>query len=290
MKPFVREKLCKTLLCKSGICDYTINCYTGCLHNCSYCYARFMRRFTGHAEPWGGFLDIRVNAVEVLRKELASRRRGAALRLSDGDTPKGAPSVFVSSVCDGWQPAEAEYQLTRECVRLLVEAGFEVNILTKNVLATRDFDVLKGQENVEFGMSITCTDDCVAALFEPGASPNTKRLDCVKRAADLGITTCAMAAPLVPGVYDTEERLHVLFSAFVKAGVQRLNVDKLNLYPSVAASVSPIIRKHFPQLTELYRRLLSKGSFAGEYWAEVRRRVEAVAQETGLARVARVFI
>jgi len=251
MKPVVREKLCKSLLCKSGICDYTINCYSGCLHNCAYCYARFMRRFTGHAEPWGYFLDIRVNAVEVLRKELASRRRGAALRLSGGAKPKGASSVFVSSVCDGWQPAEQQHRLTRQCVRLLLEAGFQVNILTKSALAARDFDVLKGHKNVEFGMSITCTDDFLAKFFEPHASPNSARLDCIKRAADLGLDTCPMAAPLVPGVYDSEERLHALFAAFAKAGVTRVNVDKLNLYPSVAASVAPIIRRDFPHLVEL---------------------------------------
>jgi len=290
MKPVVREKLCKSLLCKSGICDYTINCYTGCLHNCAYCYARFMRRFTGHAEAWGQFLDIRVNAVEVLRKELASRDRGAALRLSHGAKPKGAPSVFVSSVCDGWQPAEQKHRLTRECVRLLVEAGFQVNILTKSALAVRDFDVLKGHRNVEFGMSITCTDDALASLFEPNASPNSQRLDCIKRAADLGLDTCPMAAPLVPGVYDSEQRLQSLFAAFAKAGVKRVNVDKLNLYPSVAASVAPIIRKHFPHLVELYRRLLSKGSFASEYWAAVRERAQQAARAAGLGSLTNLFI
>jgi len=284
MKPVVREKLCKTLLCKSGICDYTINCYTGCLHNCAYCYARFMRRFTGHSEPWGGFLDIRVNAMEVLRKELSSRARSRSGR------PGKTGSVFVSSVCDGWQPAEKKYGLTRECVRLLVEAGFEVNILTKSTLAARDFDILKGHKNAEFGMSITCTDDSLAALFEPQASPNSQRLDCIKRAADLGIRTCVMAAPLVAGVYDTEERLHSLFAAFAQAGVAHVNVDKLNLYPSVAAAVSPIIRRRFPNLTDLYRRLLSKGSFSGEYWAGVREGAEQAAQAAGLAGVTHVFI
>jgi DNA repair photolyase len=284
MKAVVREKLCKTLLCKSGICDYTINCYTGCLHNCAYCYARFMRRFTGHSEPWGGFLDIRVNAVEALRKELSSRTRSRSGR------PRKTGSVFVSSVCDGWQPAEEKYRLTRECVRLLAEAGFEVNILTKSTLGARDFDILKGCKNVEFGMSITCTDDSLAAFFEPYASPNSQRLDCIKHAADLGIQTCVMAAPLVAGVYDTEDRLHALFTAFAKAGVAHVNVDKLNLYPSVAACVSPIIRRHFPHLTDLYRRLLSKGAFPSEYWAQVRQQVEAAAHDAGLAGITHPFM
>ncbi len=139
-------------------------------------------------------------------------------------------------------------------------------------------------------MSITCSDDSLAAFFEPYASANSKRLDCIKQAADLGIRTCVMAAPLVAGVYDTEDRLWALFEAFAKAGVAHVNVDKLNLYPSVAASISPIIRRHFPHLTDLYRRLLSKGTFAGEYWAQVRQRVEAAAKEAGLARITHPFL
>jgi len=275
MRPVVREIECKTLLCKSGVCDYTINCYVGCLHGCAFCYARFMRRFTGHWEPWGGYLDIRVNAVKVLEHELRRKKPG---------------SVFVSSVCDGWQPAEEKYRLTRECVRRLAEAGFKVNILTKSALAERDFEVLRGHRNVEFGMSITCTEDALASFFEGKASPNSARLECIRRAREEGLQTCAMAAPLLPGLYDAEERLESLFTAFAEAGVTRVNVDKLNLYPSVAAALGPIIRRHFPELGQLYRRLLAKGGFKEDYWAMVRERVEVAARGAGLWEVTRLFI
>ena len=38
---------------------YSVNPYVGCLHACKYCYASFMKRFTGHPEPWGTFLDVK---------------------------------------------------------------------------------------------------------------------------------------------------------------------------------------------------------------------------------------
>ena len=90
----VRETVCKTILNRGGISDYSLNCYTGCAHGCAYCYARYMQRFHPHAEPWGRFVDVKINAVEVLKRQLR--------RAAPGD-------VFVSSACDAWQPVEVRY-------------------------------------------------------------------------------------------------------------------------------------------------------------------------------------
>jgi hypothetical protein len=103
----VRETVCKTILNRGSISDYTLNCYTGCSHGCVYCYARFMQRFHPHDEAWGKFVDVKINAVEVLKRQLR--------RLLPGD-------VFVSSACDGWQPVEAQYGLTRRCCELLLNS------------------------------------------------------------------------------------------------------------------------------------------------------------------------
>ena len=117
--PVIRETPCKTILNRSGISDYSLNCYGGCTHACAYCYARFMQRFHPHEEPWGAYVDIKTNAVEAIERQLR--------RLPPGD-------VFVSSACDGWQPLERERELTRECCRRLVQHGFQVNALTKSAL------------------------------------------------------------------------------------------------------------------------------------------------------------
>jgi DNA repair photolyase len=49
----IREIESKTILSSLKIYDYVVNPYVGCQHGCSYCYARFMKRFTGHKEAWG---------------------------------------------------------------------------------------------------------------------------------------------------------------------------------------------------------------------------------------------
>ena len=72
----VRETVCKTILNKSSISDYSLNCYTGCTHGCVYCYARFMQRFHPHEEPWGKFVDVKINAVEVLKRQLRRAKPG----------------------------------------------------------------------------------------------------------------------------------------------------------------------------------------------------------------------
>jgi len=89
----IKEINVKTALTKTGIqgFDYCLNPYVGCGHACRYCYASFMKRFTGHIEPWGDFVDVKINAPQVLRKQLQRAKPG---------------SVLISTVTDPYQPLE----------------------------------------------------------------------------------------------------------------------------------------------------------------------------------------
>jgi len=138
----VREILSKTILTNTAISsfDYCINPYVGCGHGCRYCYASFMKRFTGHMEPWGAFVDVKVNAPQLLRKQLKRKRRG---------------SVSLSTVTDPYQPLEGNYRLTRGCLEALLDHQFSVNILTRSPLCLRDIDLFKQFKDIEVGFSIT---------------------------------------------------------------------------------------------------------------------------------------
>ena len=72
----IREVKARSILSHSKVYEYTINPYVGCQHACTYCYARFMRRFTGHKEPWGQFIDVKINAPELLQKETVRKVPG----------------------------------------------------------------------------------------------------------------------------------------------------------------------------------------------------------------------
>ena len=153
----VRETVCKTILNRGGLSDYTLNCYTGCTHSCVYCYARFMQRFHPHDEPWGAFVDVKVNAVEVLKRQLRRATPG---------------SVFLSSACDGWQPVEAQWRLTRRCCELLLERGFQLHVLTKSALVLRDLDLFVGHP-VQIGVTLTTLDEQLSSCGSRGRRAST---------------------------------------------------------------------------------------------------------------------
>jgi len=180
----IAEIRSKTILSSSQVNDYVINPYVGCQHGCSYCYARSMKRFTGHREPWGDFVDVKINAPELLRKEITRKKKG---------------EVWVSGVCDPYQPLEARYRLTRQCLEILAENRWPVVIQTRSPLVLRDMDLFKKAESWQVGLSITTADDRIRQIFEPKAPPIGARLKAVAELHDKGIATYVMIAPLLPG-------------------------------------------------------------------------------------------
>ncbi|MEM3589674.1 MAG: radical SAM protein [Candidatus Bathyarchaeia archaeon] len=96
----VREKRAKTILSESKVHEYTINPYVGCEHGCTYCYARFIRRFTGHREAWGDFVDVKVNAIGLLEREVGRKRIGRVWILDLLRAFKGLEVVFTVTTAD----------------------------------------------------------------------------------------------------------------------------------------------------------------------------------------------
>jgi DNA repair photolyase len=180
----IREIHSKTILSASKIYSYVINPYIGCQHACYYCYARFMKRFSGHQEPWGKFVDVKINAADLLRSEIKKKKRA---------------EVWMSGVCDPYQPLEAGYQLSRKCLEILISNHWPVIIQTRSTLVQRDMDILKGVKDCEVGLTITTADDEIRKLFEPNAPPIHRRVSTLDELHRSGIRTYAMIAPILPG-------------------------------------------------------------------------------------------
>ncbi len=185
MRPAIKEVTVRSVLTKSGIpgMKYCVNPYVGCAHACRYCYATFMKRFTGHIEPWGSFVDVKINAPEVLRRQLKRAERG---------------TVMVSSVTDAYQPVEARYELTRKCLEVLSLFKFPVSILTKSPLVLRDMDIISKLDEVEVGLTITTDNDRMRKIFEPFAPPVPDRIEALKKLHKAGINTFVFIGPLLP--------------------------------------------------------------------------------------------
>jgi len=210
----IKEVQAKSILNKSQIFDYCVNPYTGCRVNCRYCYARlFMKRYSGHKEPWGEFVDVKVNAPEVLSKQLQRAKKG---------------TVWISSVCDPYQPLEAKYELTRRCLKELVRTQFPVNIQTKSKLVLRDLDLFQDFETIEVGFTITTNEEKTAALFEPGAATVAERLKALEKLHSSGIRTFAFIGPLLPG---NPEKLVADLSGLV----DKVFIDRMNYLGQIKA-------------------------------------------------------
>ncbi len=188
----IKEIQSKSILSASKVYPYVINPYTGCQHNCLYCYATFMKRFTGHRESWGQFVDVKVNAPDLLKKEITKKKPG---------------KVWISGVCDPYQPLEAKYRLTRQCLEILAGNDWPVIVQTRSPLVLRDIDVIKKGRFFEVGCSVTTADDSIRRLFEPAAPPIKERIRALDELHQAGIRTYAMIAPILPGAEGLSEIL-----------------------------------------------------------------------------------
>jgi DNA repair photolyase len=203
----VKEIHSKTILSASRVYNYVINPYVGCEHGCHYCYARFIKRFSGHSEPWGKFVDIRINASDLLQIEIKRKKRA---------------SVWISGLCDPYQPLEAEYKITRKCLEILVDNNWPVVIQTRSSLVLRDIDIIKRAEDFEVGLTVTTSDDEIRKLFEPDAPPIKERLTTLDELHRSGIRTYAMIAPILPGAETLPYTL--------EGKVDHIIVDRMNYH------------------------------------------------------------
>ena len=203
----IKEIHAKSILSRSKVYDYVINPYVGCQQACSYCYARFMKRFTGHQEAWGDFVDVKINAPDLLSKEIKKKKRG---------------TVWVSGVCDPYQPVEAKYRLSRKCLDILVQNNWPVVIQTKSPLVLRDVDLFKQSKTIDVGLSITTANDDIRKVFEPQAPSIRERLRTIAALHQQGIKTYVMIAPILP---EAEPLVSILAGK-----VDYLIIDRMNYH------------------------------------------------------------
>jgi len=220
-----------------------------------------MQRFHPHPESWGRFVDVKVNAVEALERQLRRAKPG---------------SVFVSSACDGWQPIEAERRLTRQCCKLLLEHGFQVNVLSKSALVMRDMDIFTGR-NARIGVTITTLDERLRMLWEPNGSSIEERFRVIEKAHRAGLKTAIMFGPLLPFLSDSQASIDLMFERAADFAIDAIWVDALNRRPKVWDSVAGLLRKKFPHLLERYSGLLFNNDIREEYLAQLRKRVARAA-------------
>ena len=257
----IREVKAKSIITKSNLpaVDYVINPYIGCSHSCIYCYASFMKRFTGHHEAWGTFLDIKINAVDLIPQK-SKKYHGKYL--------------YLSSVTDPYLPQENKYKLTRHILEKLVPLRPHIGIQSKSDLIVRDIDFLKQFPLCEAGLTITTLDDGVRKEIEPHAASVYKRIEALKELKKAGLTTYVFIGPILPLITDWKEII-----LETKPFIDSYMFENLNMYWMTAKNIYQWIKKSHPDLLGNYQSIFAKTSL---YWNHVEQEIRNFCQENGI--------
>lgn len=223
----------KDYLTKSNLpaSDYVINPYVGCPHACRYCYAGFMKRFTGHDEKWGTFIDIKECDKPINIKKLKGK------------------SVFIASVTDCYNLFEEKYRVTRKILEQLVGADCQITISTKSSLVLRDVDLLKKFPDLKVSFSINTLNESFRKDMD-NASPIQERLAAMAELHNNGIYTVLFMSPIFPYITEWKEMVDV-----TKEYVNEYWFENLNLRGGYKKVILDYISGNYPDLMQEYRKI-----------------------------------
>jgi DNA repair photolyase len=241
---------------KLPVSDFAINPYVGCPHKCTYCYAEFMKRFTGHTEEWGDFLDAKICSKAINTKKLDGTR------------------VFIGSVTDPYNPFEAKYNITQNILKQLIGSTAKIEMQTKSSLITRDIELIQQIQHIKIGISLCTLDDDFRKQMEPGATSIDERIEALKKLHQSGIYTYVFISPIFPGITD------------FKAIIQRTSgftdefwFENLNLRAGYRTKVLNFISANYPQLIRLYDEIYRQKNMS--YWEHLSNEIDGFCQTHG---------
>ncbi|MBZ2165302.1 spore photoproduct lyase family protein [Methanobacterium spitsbergense] len=248
----IQEIISKSIISKTGIpsADYVINPYIGCIHSCFYCYAKFMKRFTGHKENWGDFIDIKINApalIPVLKDYKSSKYTGKR--------------ILLSSVTDPYIPLERKYEVTRKILQKLIPHQPHLIILTKSDLVIRDLDLIKQFENKEIGFSFSTLEEDIQEKVEPGASSIKNRLKALKTIHEEHITSYVFVSPIIPFITNWKEII-----SQTRSYADYFMFENLNIVGNIWGSVNRWLKTEFPDIIQDYKDIYFEDSI---FWERI---------------------
>lgn len=256
-KILIKKVDVKSVMTKSNlpVGGYSVNPYVGCTHACKYCYASFMKRFTGHKEPWGTFLDVKY-WPEIKNPDKYSGER-----------------VVIGSVTDGYVPQEMEFRRTGTLLKQLADSDAKIMICTKSDLVLRDLDLISEMKDVTVSWSVNTLDEKFRSDMDDAVGIE-RRLDAMKKVHDAGIKTVCFISPIFPGITDVKQ-----IAERAEDRCDFIWLENLNLRGDYKESVLKYIESEYPELKDLYRDIYVKGN--KNYWHELEADMSEYAKSKG---------
>ncbi len=254
----VKELNIKDYLTKSNLpdSDYVINPYIGCTHGCKYCYASFMKRFTGHKENWGEFIDIKRCDKLIDLKKISGK------------------NVFLSSVTDCYNQYERDYCITRNILKQLVNSDCNLSISTKSKLILRDIDLLKQMKNLIVCISINTLDEKFRSDMD-NASTIKERMNTLKELHNNGIYTVLFMSPIFP--YITEWK-KIIDST--KDYTSEYWFENLNLRGSYKKDIFNYIKNNYSNLYSKYIDIYVNKN--NNYWENLAKEINTYCDQNNI--------
>src|SRR3989441_11577291 len=243
---------------------WSINPYRGCSHSCVFCYARRTHWFLDQdgVNGWGSRIFVKVNAPEVLRRELAHHSWTRE-------------EVHLGTATDPYQPTEGSYKISRQILEVLLAAQTPVNIVTRSTMVVRDVDLLARLAEGPGSMvcfSIATMDAAVAREIEPDVPPPLRRLEALRSLAQAGVPVAVLLAPVIPGITDHPKQLAAVVMAAKDYGASSLWTNALHLGDVTRQAFFQYLERKRPELIPEYERM-----YGGKYApSDYRRRIQDV--------------
>jgi DNA repair photolyase len=255
---------------------WSLNPYMGCAHRCTFCYVRaFEKRADRPSDDrYGRSIRVKVNVVDVLRRELARRAWRHEL-------------VAVGAATDPYQPAEGRYRLTRGCIEAFAEQSNPLALITRGPLIVRDIDVLveaARRASITVTFSIPTLDHEIWRTTEPGTAPPRQRLRALEMLVSAGIDAGVGMAPILPGLSDKPELLADVVRAARDAGATSIWTNVVYLRPGTREHFLENLARDWPELVPRYEKLYRGRSYLPKSEIEpVRREVAELRERFAIA-------
>jgi DNA repair photolyase len=245
---------------------YGMNLYRGCTHNCVYCDGRAEGYYVDG--EFGGDVTVKVNATEILRRELDPKRKRIPFKRSF--------VMIGGGVGDSYQPIEEKYQLSGKVLELIDEYNFPVHILTKSTLIKRDIDILKKinrKNRAIVSFSFSSVNDEISAVFEPGVPSPGERLKTLAFFKNEGIACGMFLLPVIPFITDTPKLMEKTIRKASEVGLDFIIFGGMTLKEGRQKDYFfKTLKKYYPKLIVEYENIYQKSKWeepAGEYYNSI---------------------
>lgn len=238
--------------------EYVINPFLGCEYACLYCYVRQNRVISKKSDPWGSYVEVRVNAPSLLEKEILLKK---------------PETVLLGSTTECFQPIEKKYKTTASILEILNRYGIFYYILTRSPEILEYTTLLKKGFCKKIYFTINNMPQRLKERLEKLSPPFEERIQAIEKLIKTGIEVVPYFSPLLPEVSNLEEPFITLNIA------KRIEFEGLNFKATNINLIIKLISDVFPEANSVYQSLTTDKDYYDSYWQKLKTQIKNIAKK-----------